>query len=90
MEPLKGYTHDAAFQMPTAKEPPPRDPATPPGKPPMGEDVWSNREGQRAQELRATALGLAVTRLGTAGDPYALADEFLAYLTDGTKPGTTP
>ena len=80
---------DPSFTMPTATEPP-RDPATPRPIDEARQQREENVRQQRAQEIRSTALQLAVSRLGTQdAELYRFADQFAAYIADGTKP-TTP
>lgn len=82
---------DARHETPlkSAKEPPSQ-----PAKPPMGEEVWAQRETQRAQDVRAQALRLSAALYSVPrsevlilpANVFDLADEIAAYITDGTKP----
>lgn len=75
-------------QMAAAAEPP-RDPATPRPIDEAREQREANARTQRTQDIRAQALGLAITRQDTQAPDrplLVLADEFAAYITDGTKP----
>lgn len=82
---------DRNFEMPTTKEPP-RDPATPRPIDEARKERESRAEVQREQDTRATALGLALQTIDFTGDPVplpevlALANTFVAYITDGTSP----
>lgn len=65
-----------------------------PDKPPMGEDVWTRREMNRAQDIRSQALSLSAALYSVPqaeaiilpANVFDFADSIAAYITDGTKP----
>jgi uncharacterized membrane protein len=76
--------------IPTTKEAP-RDPAMPRPIDEARQERNQRADVQRQQDIRAQALSLAVQRANAnEGTPpaevFAAADQFAAYITDGTKP----
>lgn len=73
---------------------PPRDPAAPRPIDEAREQRDANARAQRTQDIRAQALGLAVS-MHIGGVPgsaliFEIADDLAAYIADGTKPGDPP
>lgn len=79
--------HDVPYtkKIAVAKEPP-TEPAMPPSKPPMGDDVWEKRVAEVVKDRRAKALELAVSCVENAANVYSLADDFLRYIETGERP----
>lgn len=74
---------------------PPRDPNAPRPIDEAREQRDANARAQRTQDIRAQALGLALTAatmsgVVQSGQIWPFADAFTAYISDGTKPGDPP